>query len=137
MVKFRRVRTRYVSRPRRRSSFRARFRRRGGKDRRFSIIGTIGAIGSFFVPRDSSHRSGGQWALDFAQGKEQINADKITYALSDTVAQYTGYNFKDGSWGVPMATVVLVASGLAASVAGRFGNKHLKKIPMIGRYVKM
>jgi len=137
MAKFRRTRTVYVKPRRRRLSFRGRFRRRGGKDRRFSIIGTIGAVGSLFVSRDTTHRSLGQWTMDFATKKEELNADKIQYALSDGIAQYTGYCFKDGSWGIPTATVVLVASGMAASIAGRFGNKHLKKIPMIGRYVKM
>lgn len=136
MAKFRRTRTVYVKPRRRRLSFR-RFRRRGGKDRRFSIIGTIGAVGSLFVPRDSSHRSLGQWIMDFASGREKDVAGKMEYILSDTLAQYVGYSFKDGSWGVPMATVTLIGSGIAASVAGRFGNKHIKKLPVVGRYIKM
>jgi len=114
-----------------------RLRRRGKRDRRMSIIGTAGAIGSIFVPRDSGHMSLGQWILRFARGEETDLGAKADYILSDTIAQYIGYNFKDGTWGIPMATVVLAGSGFAASVAGKFGNKYISRVPYVGNYIKM
>jgi hypothetical protein len=108
------------------------------RDKRFSIIGTAGAIGSIFAPAPN-HMSLGQWLVDFATGKTPTSeiGNKMPYVISDTIAQYTGYSFMDGTWNLPTGTIVLIGSSIAASIAGRFGNKHLKNIPFIGKYVKM
>lgn len=119
---------------RRLGRLRGRFHRR--RDRRFSIIGTTGAIGSIFAGA-TNHKSLGSWVVDFATGKETDFANKAPYMLSDTIAQFTGYSYMDGTWNIPVGTVVLIGSSIAASIAGRFGNKYLRNIPMLGRYVKM
>jgi len=62
--------------------------------------------------------------------------EDMTHFVADTVAQYTGYDFRDGSFGIPMATVTIVASGIAAKIANKFGGKYLKNVPFVGKYVK-
>ena len=106
------------------------------KDKRFSIIGTSGAVGSLFAGA-ANHKSIGSWIVDFAQGRETDIGNKAPYMMSDLIAQYTGYSYMDGTWNIPTGTLVLVGSSIAAGVAGRFGNKYLKNIPLIGKYVKM
>jgi len=121
---------------RRRGRF-SRFRRRH-KDRRISIIGTTGAVDSIFAGA-SNHKSLGSWAVDFATGKESMSdfGNKAPYILSDTIAQYTGYSFIDGTWNIPMGTLVLIGSSIAAGIAGRFGNKYISRLPFVGKYIKM
>jgi hypothetical protein len=109
------------------------------RDKRISIIGTAGAVGSLFVGDSAGHKSLGAWAMDFATGKIPMTdiGNKAQYILSDTMAQYTGYSYIDGKWSIPMGTVTLIASSIAASIAGKFGNKYIKNLPFIGKYVKM
>jgi hypothetical protein len=119
------------------SRFRKYFRRH--KDKRISIIGTAGVVGSLFTPQISNiaHMSLGEWIVRIVKGQEPDIVHKVDYVLADTLAQYTGYHFKDCSWGIPMGTVVLLLSGVASKVAGKFGNKYLKNVPLVGKYVKM
>jgi hypothetical protein len=114
--------------------FRRHFRRH--RDKRFSIIGTAGTVGSLFAGA-TNHKSLGSWVVDFATGKETDFANKAEYMLSDGIAQYIGYSFKDGTWNLPTGTIVLIGSSIAAGIAGKFGNKYLKNIPMLGKYIKM
>lgn len=103
------------------------------------IIGTMGAVGSFFVPRDASHASPAQWVVDtFTHGRLDMtkNPDAPRQMLADTLATYIGYDFRDGSWGIPMGSVVLVGSQVASKLVTKFAGNPLAKIPYVGKYVK-
>jgi len=53
---------------------------------------------------------------------------------------FLGRKFSDGSnWGFPFATYSEIALGMAGSwLMNKFGvNKQIKKIPMVGKYIKL
>jgi hypothetical protein len=103
------------------------------------IIATIGGVGSLFAPRDSNHMSLGGWVANTVTGQSPnlMEPTNIMNMAADTVAQYTGFDFRNGSFGVPTATVVLVGSALASQIVGRITkNKTFSNVPIIGKYVK-
>ena len=108
------------------------------KDKRISLIGTAGAIGSIFVPRDGQ-MSMGQWLMEWANGTRQFGqGEDINHFLADTVGQYTGFDWREGAvkWKIPWATVTIMTTGIASKVANKFGGRYLRNVPLIGKYVK-
>jgi hypothetical protein len=113
-------------------------RRRGHRDKRIPIIATVGGIGSIFAPRTSGQMSLGAWVVNTLQGGHPSLTDPNgpLNMAADTVAQYLGYDFRNGSWGIPTASVVLVGSGLASKLVNRFAGNTFKNIPIVGKYIK-
>ena len=133
-----RVRVRKMAKRIRRRVRRYRARPRRKKDRRLSIIGTAGAVGSVFVPRRAEQMSMGAWLKQWTTGERQFQAEDVEHFVADTVGQYTGFDWRAGQpmFSVPWATVTIVASGIAAKIANKFGGKYLKNVPIVGKYVK-
>lgn len=85
----------------------------------------------------------GQWILNTVQGKEPnlmstntVSGNGVVDAVGDLMCQYVGYDFRDGSWGIPMATAVAIGSGVASKLVTKFAGNPLAKIPYVGRYLK-
>ena len=112
------------------------YRRR--KDKRISLIGTAGAVGSIFVPRRAEQKSMGSWLKEWVTGERQFNPADMEHFLGDTVGQYTGFDWRSGqpTFSIPWATVTIIATGIAAKVANKYGGKYLKNLPIVGKYVK-
>jgi len=109
------------------------------KDKRISLIGTAGAIGSIFIPRGHKDAwSMGKWLVDWATGVREVHPDYMNAFLADTVGQYTGFDWREDQprWAIPWATVAIIASGFAAKIANKFGGQYLSKTPLIGKYIK-
>jgi hypothetical protein len=113
------------------------FRRRH-KDRRISVIGTVGAVGSTFAPRVGSTMGIGQWVLNTLLGKSPnlTEQDGFYNGVSDMIAQYVGYDPRFGNWGIPSGTITLIGSAIAAKIANKFGKGTIERLPWIGKYVK-
>lgn len=56
---------------------------------------------------------------------------------ADTIAQYTGYDYRNGSWGIPTGLAVTVGSALASQLVGKFAKDPFGKIPIIGKYLRL
>lgn len=113
--------------------------RRTHRDKRIPIISTIGGIGSIFASRDSAHASLGSWVANTLTGQSPnlMEPTNLMNCAADTIAQYTGYDFRNGSWAIPTASLVLVGSSLASQFVGRITkNKTFSNIPIVGKYVK-
>jgi len=119
-----------------RKSYRKKKRRT--RDRRISLIGTAGAVGSIFIPRRPEQASMGQWFKEWALQEREFKPDDMNDFLADTVGQYTGFDWRKDQpqWSIPWATVAIVASGFAAKIANKYGGKYLKNLPMVGKYIK-
>jgi hypothetical protein len=105
------------------------------KDRRLSIIGTTGLIGSMFAPA-AGRMSAGEW---FTTGKIFNPQGKDLYDFAnDLLAQYTGIDTREGwpRFSIPWGLVTVVASQLGAKAVQKFGGKALNNIPIVGKYVK-
>lgn len=110
-------------------------RRRGHKDNRISIIGTIGGIGSFFTAADGK-ASPGAWIIDTMKGGGLLSGNVGDFA-SDVLCTYVGYDPRDGSWRIPKGLIVLLSSAMASKVVGSITkNKTFKGIPFIGNKIK-
>jgi len=133
-----RQRKKTMVRPKRRTRRYVRKGTRRRKDKRVSLIGTAGAVGSVFVPRTPSQMSMGSWLMQWMKGERAFCTEDVEHFLGDTVGQYTGFDWREGQaqWSIPWATVTLIASGIASKVANKYGSKYLKNVPVIGKYVK-
>ena len=117
---------------------RARPYHRRRRDHRLSILGTASVVGSIFTggSNNPNRRSLGMDLMEYANGQRKATADNITWTLADTVEQYVGYNYKANRWSIPFGTVVLIAGAVASKVAGKYGNRYLSGIPLIGKHIK-
>lgn len=80
-----------------------------------SEIGTKGPLGSF------------------------IDSHNLEYLAHDEVLTFTGYDIRSGAWN-PMDAKGLILMGimtLASKAAGRFVNPTIRKLPVIGKWVKL
>lgn len=133
------AKTRVVKKLAKRRSYKRKARRRRRKDKRISLIGTAGTVGSVFIPRTPQQMSMGSWLYQWMTGQRQFRTEDMEHFLGDTVGQYTGFDWRQGQpqWSIPWATVAIIASGIASKIAGKYGNKYMKNIPLIGKYVKL
>ena len=112
----------------------SRIRRRGGhKDRRLPILPTIG-LATSQLSGLGSNRMGQDGPIG-----EFMKTKNVNYLLHDELLTFTGYDIVDGSWSPFEAKGLLVVIGttLASKLAGRFVNPTIKKIPILGRYIKL
>jgi hypothetical protein len=140
MAKFRRTRTVYVKPRRRRSSFRARFRRRGRKDKSISILTSLPAIQRALVePIFGGNEYGAVGALKVAQAGDIAGAAREFSNIA--MINFTGYDMRTGTWnsGAPTKTYsMLIAGYVGHMIANKIGaNRAMGKIPLIGKYVKL
>ena len=57
--------------------------------------------------------------------------------VGDAMGQYIGWNPIANKIGLPTGTLVILGSSIAAKIAGKYANPQIKKIPLIGSYMKM
>jgi len=118
----------------RRRSYRRKPRRRRTQ-KRISLIGTAGAIGSVFVPQGRSGAwSMGRWLEKWAKSGK-IPSQDVQPMLYDTMGQYIGYHPTQG-WGIPWATVTIIGAGIASKIANKYGGQYLRNLPWIGKYIR-
>lgn len=132
-----RSKSRSVSHMARKRSYRPRrfHFRRHHYPKKLSIIKTVGAVGSLFAPRQG-YTSIGQSLLNLIQGTWRLDENSLRETARNGIAQYTGFDINDGSFGLPTGTLVLIASGIASSVANRFGRNSFEGIPIIGKKLR-
>lgn len=95
-----------------------------------SILKTAGIVGSFFVAppgRTPPANSFYQAATNPSWGWNN--------AFADLLVNYTGYDFRFGTWHMPSGLLVLALGGIASKIAGKFaGPRPFKGIPLAGKY---
>jgi len=119
---------------RRRRSIRSRFtrRRRGRGDRRISIL-SAAPIAIGLTVGDTVYGAGTSPWQAVQEGNFQAAANRI-------MINFTGYNMDDGSWNLWRAKYLQmgIIGALASKAMTMIGvNKQIRKVPVVGRYIKL
>lgn len=99
-------------------------RKRRSRDTRFSILTMAGLAAAFSRPFHNA-----------VQGNYEG-------AIAEIGSRFTGYNFQSGIFDIKYAImngyVPIVLGALGSKVATRLGvNRSLKKVPVVGKYIKL
>jgi hypothetical protein len=57
--------------------------------------------------------------------------------VRDELKLLMGYDINNGSLELPKGLMILIGTGLASKFAGRFVNNSIKRIPYVGRYLRL
>jgi len=81
-------------------------------------------------------------AVSLMKPAELALAGDYEAALAETGARFTGYNFQSGvfdAWyAIQNGYLPVIAGAIASKVMTRIGvNRMMKKIPFVGRYIKL
>jgi len=110
------------------------------KDNRTSLLTILPAAQRGIIePILGGNEYGATGALAVAQGGDLIGA--LREFANIEMINFTGYDMNSGGWsfGSPLKTYTMIIAGWAGSkLASRLGvNSAMRKIPLIGRYVKI
>lgn len=81
----------------------------------------------------------GAWFTNTLSGQSPnlMEPTNLMNAAADGIAQYVGYDFRNGSWGIPRGLLVALGGMAGSMIMGKVGaNKVLAKLPFVGKYVK-
>lgn len=125
-----------MAKKRRRRIYRRKPRRRRKRDRRLPLLSTLGTVGSFFVGREDK-LSIGEHAQKIISGEWALDQNSIMNMLDAGLAQYTGFSINSKDWKVPTALIPIIVGVAGSKLMAKMGfNNQLKKIPLLGKYIK-
>jgi len=84
------------------------------------------------------HQSAGGWVVNTIMGRSPNLTEPTNIAnfANDMIAQYVGYDARNGSWGLPSATLVLLAGGIGSKIANKVAPNTFTGLPMVGNKIK-